>query len=173
MIAEADPTSNRGRPSSLGKRATDAPEGSAGVLAPACRRRESDATREAPAVAAHDRQPDAREGQAGPCGVTERSVVVTKPGNAGRAKGPWFWNAAGRNNDRAIGLWPSNLKRIRRSGKRLSRQVKMRVAYRGPVGNSVREPDAGNPHVRFDEREVETEHGAANEAPANERAGHR
>ncbi len=23
----------------------------------------------------------------------------------------------------------------------------------------VREPDAGNPHVRFDEREVETEHG--------------
>ena len=24
---------------------------------------------------------------------------------------------------------------------------------------SVGEPDAGNPHVRFDEREVETEHG--------------
>ena len=28
-----------------------------------------------------------------------------------------------------------------------------------PVVNPVREPDAGNPHVRFDEREVETEHG--------------
>ena len=27
------------------------------------------------------------------------------------------------------------------------------------VVNPVREPDAGNPHVRFDEREVETEHG--------------
>ncbi len=31
--------------------------------------------------------------------------------------------------------------------------------------NLVREPDAGNPHVRFDEREVETEHGKASEAP--------
>ncbi len=38
-----------------------------------------------------------------------------------------------------------------------------------PVG----EPDAGKPHVRFDEREVETEHGWASEAPADERAGNR
>ena len=38
-----------------------------------------------------------------------------------------------------------------------------------PVG----EPDAANPHVRFDEREVETEHGGASEAPADERAGNR
>jgi hypothetical protein len=82
--------SKRGRPPSLVKRATIATSGSAGVLAPACRRRESSATREAPAVAARDRQPDAREGQAGPCGVTERSVVVTKSGNAGGAKGPQF-----------------------------------------------------------------------------------
>ncbi len=37
--------------------------------------------------------------------------------------------------------------------------------------NLIREPDAGDPHVRFDEREVETEYGAASEAPANERAG--
>jgi hypothetical protein len=35
----------------------------------------------------------------------------------------------------------------------------------------VREPDAANPHVRFDEREVETGDGAAREAPATERAG--
>ncbi len=35
----------------------------------------------------------------------------------------------------------------------------------------VREPDAGNPPVRFDEREVETEHGLASEAPTNERVG--
>ena len=39
--------------------------------------------------------------------------------------------------------------------------------------NLLREPDAGDPHVRFDEREVETEHGQASEAPANERAGQR
>jgi len=37
----------------------------------------------------------------------------------------------------------------------------------------VRKPDAGIPHVRFDERGVETEHGAASEAPATERAGNR
>ena len=39
--------------------------------------------------------------------------------------------------------------------------------------NLLREPDAGDPHVRFDEREVETEHGNASEAPADERAGNR
>ena len=39
--------------------------------------------------------------------------------------------------------------------------------------NLVREPDAGNPHVRFDEREVETEHGGDTEAPATERVGNR
>ena len=38
--------------------------------------------------------------------------------------------------------------------------------------NLVREPDAGNPHVRFDERGRETEHGDVREAPATERAGH-
>jgi hypothetical protein len=37
----------------------------------------------------------------------------------------------------------------------------------------LREPDAGNPPVRFDERDVETEQGTAREAPANERAGQR
>ena len=35
------------------------------------------------------------------------------------------------------------------------------------------EPDAGEPHVRFDERDVETEQGGAIEAPADERAGNR
>ena len=39
--------------------------------------------------------------------------------------------------------------------------------------NPVGEPDAGNPHVRFDERGVETEHGWTIEAPADERAGQR
>ena len=42
------------------------------------------------AVAARDRQPDSREGQAGPRGVAERFVVARKPGNAGGAKEPWF-----------------------------------------------------------------------------------
>ena len=38
-----------------------------------------------------------------------------------------------------------------------------------PVG----EPDALIGHVRFEEREVETGHGQASEAPAAERAGNR
>ena len=37
-----------------------------------------------------DPQPELGDEQAGPCGVAERPVVVTKPGNAGGAKGPWF-----------------------------------------------------------------------------------
>ena len=36
-----------------------------------------------------------------------------------------------------------------------------------------REPDAVTPPVRFDERDVETEQGEPNEAPADERAGNR
>jgi hypothetical protein len=38
---------------------------------------------------------------------------------------------------------------------------------------SIGKPDAVNLHVRFDERDVETEHGEASEAPADERAGNR
>jgi len=37
----------------------------------------------------------------------------------------------------------------------------------------LREPDAANPHVRFDERGVETELGVASEAPPDERVGNR
>jgi len=39
--------------------------------------------------------------------------------------------------------------------------------------NLLREPDAGNPHVRFDERDVETEQEQDTEAPATERAGNK
>jgi hypothetical protein len=35
-------------------------------------------------------QPDAREGEAGRCGVAERFVVPRKPGNSGGGKGPQF-----------------------------------------------------------------------------------
>src|ERR1700720_855744 len=44
-----------------------------------------------------DDQPDAREGQAGRRGVTERFAVPRKPDNAGGGKGPQFkTNAASR-----------------------------------------------------------------------------
>jgi hypothetical protein len=43
----------------------------------------------------------------------------------------------------------------------------------GETVSLLREPDAGKPPVRFDEREVETGQGMASEAPAHERAGNR
>jgi len=39
------------------------------------------------------------------------------------------------------------------------------------IRSCFEEPGAGDPHARFDERDVETEHGSASEAPATERAG--
>jgi hypothetical protein len=53
-------------------------------------RQTTSSTREVSAVKACDFQPDAREGEAGPCEMAERFVVVMKPGNAGGAKGPQF-----------------------------------------------------------------------------------
>ena len=44
---------------------------------------------------------------------------------------------------------------------------------RMPGATSVGEPDAGDPHVRFDERDVETGQGGAIEAPSDERDGNR
>jgi hypothetical protein len=71
-------------------------------------------------VAACDRQPDAREGQAGLREVAERFVVASKPGNSGGAKGPQFKVNAG--NNKGPGHWrkpttrtrPSVVKRVAR-----------------------------------------------------------
>ena len=54
-------------------------------------------------MAACDRQPDTREGQAGPCGVAERLVVPMKPGNSGGGKVPDFWSAFEDGDDQVIG----------------------------------------------------------------------
>jgi hypothetical protein len=56
----------------------DPTSGPTGVVATACLRRRTNATREAPAVASC-RQPDTREGQAGPLGESERLIVPAKP----------------------------------------------------------------------------------------------
>jgi len=50
-------------------------------------------------------QPDAREGQAGPGGVAEGSVVLRKLGNAGGGKGPWFKTTSEAAKDKEIGPW--------------------------------------------------------------------
>ncbi len=86
-------------------------------------------------------------------------------------------------NSPEIGICLSTPLRTRRSQKELYLSAKMVMFSESrprrnriivcqrvkPVG----EPCAGKPHARFDEREVETEHGEASEAPATERAGNR
>jgi hypothetical protein len=43
----------------------------------------------------------------------------------------------------------------------------------GDCVSLLREPDAANPHVRFDERVWKRKHGEASEAPTDERVGNR
>jgi len=60
-----------------------------------------------PPVVAGVSQPDAREGQAGPRGESERFIVPSKPGNAGGGKGPQFQGNVRRKNSREIGDEPN------------------------------------------------------------------
>jgi hypothetical protein len=53
-------------------------------------------------------QPAPRESQAGPYGVTERSVLPMKPGNAGGGKGPQLKGNARSDEDGGIGVEPNN-----------------------------------------------------------------
>src|SRR5438309_7727620 len=54
------------------------------------------------------RSPASRERQAGPYGVTERPVVLMKPGNAGGGKGPQLKGNARSNEGGGIGVEPNN-----------------------------------------------------------------
>src|SRR6516162_8278580 len=65
------------------------PSRCAGVVATACTQGKR-AQHGRPQGVVSDDQPDAREGQAGRFGETERFAVPRKPGNAGGGKGPQF-----------------------------------------------------------------------------------
>ena len=140
-------------------------------------------TRETPAVRGRGSQRELREEQARSCGVADRLVLLWKPGNAGGGKEPDFWRVTGRDQQSGDWLCLSTPLKTKRSRKELYLPAKMaRLAGSRPLRGKaivccrekpVGEPCAGNSHARFDEREVETEHGAASEAPADERAGHR
>ena len=120
--------------------------GPAGIMATACRQRRPDATRETPAVVINKDQPVTRERWTGPYGVTERLVVPMKPGNSGGGKGPQLKTDARSNAGHGIDDESSHP------------ELCSEVA--GGVTRTIvclcREPDAGNPPVRFDEREQET-----------------
>jgi len=72
--AEADPANKGGRPLPLGS-TSDGSSGSAGVMATACTQGDVTEHGKPDTAEGRDLQPDAREGQAGPCQVAERLVV--------------------------------------------------------------------------------------------------
>ena len=63
--------------------------GPTGVMATACWQQEIGRNTGDPKRWSQD-QPDAREGQAGPLGESDRPIVPSKPGNAGGGKEPDF-----------------------------------------------------------------------------------
>src|SRR6266403_3547310 len=80
----------RGRLTRFGRiERSGAPNRCAGVLATACTQGKR-TQHGRPQGVVRDDQPDAREGQAGRPGESERFVVPLKPGNAGGGKGPRF-----------------------------------------------------------------------------------
>jgi hypothetical protein len=84
--------------------------------------------------------------------MAERLVVPTKPGNSGGGKG--LSVEGGRKKRRQKGRLAISL-----TTPELFSEVADGVTCNG-LGDCVsllREPEAGNPHIRFDERDVETE----------------
>ena len=91
-------------------------------------------------------QPDAREGQAGLLGETDRFVVPSKRGNACGGKGPDFGNGPA---VLTAGDWRKPTTLLTELGCTLRDSHVRRRFHRGPVGGQlVGEPDAGNPHVQ-------------------------
>ena len=113
-------------------------------------------------------QPAIREDRAGLDGKSERPILPEKPGNAGGGKGPWFKSNARRSKGKEIGvslITPEGVWQLQEA-----LQAKALVCER--MNPLERKPDAGDSHVRFDERGVETECRRDIQAPATARAGH-
>src|SRR5205809_350709 len=69
-----------------------------------------------------------RERWAGPFGMAERLVVLTKPGNSGGGKGPQLKADARSNDEREIGDEPDNSRIVFRSCRRRHMQWPMATA---------------------------------------------
>ena len=77
-----------------------------------------------------DHQLATREGQAGPCGVAERLVVVMKRGNARGAKGPQFKVNATRGESQEIGVNLQTPEKVRKLQTALHAKAKGSPDYR-------------------------------------------
>lgn len=75
-------------------------------------------------------QPDAREGQAGPPGVSERPIVPSKPGNAGGGKGPRFKVNVRSGESQEIGVSLTPPDKVRKLRETLHAKAKSTPTYR-------------------------------------------
>jgi len=121
------------------------------------------------------KQPAIREDQgwAGP-GVGEVHSSEEASNDRG-AKGPWFKGNVGSNKRKAIGarLGLATLetpRQIQTTFKRLKRRWSWVFTVCESAETLVRKPDA-DPHVRFDERDLETETWSDIQTPTTERVG--
>ncbi len=99
-------------------------------MATACLHTEGPRNTGSPSGGRRDSQPDAREGQAGPRGVAERSVVPLKPGNAGGGKGPWFKDNVRSGESREIGVSLTPPPKVRKLQETLHAKAKGSPGYR-------------------------------------------
>jgi hypothetical protein len=90
LIADADLATTWGRLPGRMDRAKHAVRPSAGALMTACWQQEIRSNTGSPLQCGRrqEPQPVTREGQTGLVGMTDRPVVLKKPGNAGGGKGP-------------------------------------------------------------------------------------
>jgi hypothetical protein len=107
--------------------------GPTGVVATAYLHKEINITRETPG-GGRNAQPDAREGQAGLPGESDRFVVLSKRGNARGGKGPDFGNVPA---VRTAGDWRKPVTLLRWLGSTLRHS---RCRRRATVGRSVVNP---------------------------------
>ena len=110
-------------------------------------------TREAPASRAVRLKEESREGQAWPAWVAEEAGSSEDARNERRAKGPQFQGNATSGARAEIGASLPPADKLWKLQETLHAQAKG-VTTRGRKHEItlVRKPDAGNPHVRFDER---------------------
>jgi len=133
--------------------------------------------------------------ESGPRRESDEPIVPVKPAKAGGGKGLWFWVLSKKGRIRRLGNLetPTTIRSLQR---KLYRKAKNEPGYRGEehdgspttscmvstglsvwtnssqpgvrtlAVNPVRELDAANPHVQFDEREMETGLPFAGTAPS-------
>ena len=89
---------------------------------------------------------------------SDRGVRASRPGNSGGAKAPDFRQVCEAGEDQVIGVSLQTPTTVRSRPNKLYGKAKAAPIRRcrGPAVKSVGKPDAGNPHVRFDERGRET-----------------